>query len=654
MSESAAANANAPLAPTRASAMRLSDAKTIGEALQTAQFQRAVADAAPQHMTAQRLMATFRQAARNNPAFNQCNLLSVLGVFMTCTFLGLEPNTPQGHAYMIPFKKRRFDRASRQMVDDGYDLQLIIGYQGYLDLAYRSPRVSSVAAHAVYEGDDFSFEYGSNEHLQHRPKGLHSDTDAPRYFYMFSKLTGGQAFEVLPYAKVIQIRNGSQGYQAAVAAKERAEKEGWKIPAAYTETPWVKHFTAMGQKTAMRAGYKWLPKTVEMAAVARLEDTQDRGLIDFGPVLEGHVNPLDEDLPLIHEPRAEPGAAFGERQHDDDGVILDQQPAQAQQQEARRDPLPARTTPAAREAPSPAAPPTQAPPPPPTQAPPPPPSQPAFAAHMADATGEIHDRIGDAGYVTDPVVFAAAYVELWAATPPDSRQALAEHNADALQDAVVMSEKAANILAAMNTEPAPETLAAPIGPVAIEVVTKDGKPDLKGYIAALRDAAAAQTAESFPAWDSLQRPVIVTLAKLTRATAEKIVADRAAALGTTKPPAAAPQGPVESQGTQEPPPDDVPPPTGDDQPAGEPGPAEGAGLLGEPIPPKPWSRLAQDIYDQLRQCATAHDIQALATNAAVAANLNKILAADPDEHARLRAFAQARRAELAPSKPAGG
>jgi len=232
--------------------MRLADCKTIADALQTAQFQRAVADAAPAHMTSQRLMATFRQAARNNPAFNECNLMSVLGTFMTCTFLGLEPNTPLGQAYMIPFKRRRYDKASRQMVDDGYDLQLIIGYQGYLDLAFRNPRVQSIAAHAVYEGDDFSFEYGSNEHLQHRPKGLHAEGDVPRYFYMYSKLQGGQAFEVLPTSKVIQIRNGSQGYQAALAAKERAEKEGWRIPASYTEAPWVKHFIAMGQKTAVR------------------------------------------------------------------------------------------------------------------------------------------------------------------------------------------------------------------------------------------------------------------------------------------------------------------------------------------------------------------------------------------------------------------
>ena len=122
-----------PQPPSRATSMRLADCKTIADALQTAQFQRAVADAAPSHMTSQRLMATFRQAARNNPAFNECNLMSVLGTFMTCTFLGLEPNTPLGHAYMIPFKRRRYDKATRQMVDDGYDLQLIIGYQGYLE-----------------------------------------------------------------------------------------------------------------------------------------------------------------------------------------------------------------------------------------------------------------------------------------------------------------------------------------------------------------------------------------------------------------------------------------------------------------------------------------------------------------------------------------
>jgi len=634
-----------PTPPTRATTMRLSDAKTIGDALQTAQFQRAVADAAPQHMTSQRLMATFRQAARNNPAFGQCNLMSVLGVFMTCSFLGLEPNTPLGHAYMIPFARKRYDKASRQMVDDGYDLQLIIGYQGYLDLAYRNPRVSSIAAHAVYEGDDFSFEYGSNEHLQHRPKGLHADGDMPRYFYMFSKLQGGQAFEVLPTSRVLQIRNGSQGYRAALSAKERAEEKGWKIPASYTEAPWIKHFTAMGQKTAMRAGYKWLPKTVEMAAVTRLEDAQDRGAIDFGPVLEGKVNPLDEDLPPLYVERADPGAAFGERSQDDESPAP---PAAGKRLDPDNYPgqdgasTPVRTEPAQRQPAHPA------PQPPAPADPAPQPAQGAhgagFAAYLADAAGDIVERFGDAGYMTNPDAFAAAYAEVWTATQPDDRQSLSEHNADGLEDAALASSKAAGILRALvdradaGTEAAePAAAAPPTGPTAITVVVTNGRPDLKAYLDALRGAAQAQDATTFPGWSALQRTVITGLSQVTRRAAEKIVADRATALGTDN-----------AHVAQQPEPDkEPPPPTGDDAPGSEP---SDGGLMGDALPPAQWSRTAQSIVDALMECHSIHDLDALGNNAATKVSFRKVSEADADEGSRLREFATQRRADLTAGK----
>jgi len=632
--------------------MRLADARTIGEALMTQQFQRAVADAAPQHMTAQRLMATFRQAARNNPAFDQCNLMSVLGVFMTCTFLGLEPNTPQSHAYMIPFKKRRYDKATRQMVDDGYDLQLVIGYQGYLDLAYRHRRVQSIAAHPVYAGDDFSYEYGSNEHLQHRPKGLQGDNDDPLFFYMYSKLDNGQAFEVLPHSRVIRIRNGSQGYQAALAAKENAERQGWRIPASYTEAPWVKHFTAMGQKTALRHGYKWLPKTVEMAAVTRLEDAQDRTLIDFGPVIEGNVNPLEEDLPPLNVQHADPGAAHGERRQDDEepGSVAplegEVRPATPPAPQARQ------AQPAATPAPPAAAPPPPPPPPPPAPTAPPAAAAaaalPGFGAHLADAAGEIYEGAGDAGYFADPVAFATAYAELWRTTPQEHRQALGEHNADALSEAFGASQRAQDILTGLSDEAPPPHAAAPAGPttpVAITVATVNGRPDLKGYLDALRAAAAAQTAESFPAWEALQRPVIVTISTVTRRAAEKVCADRATALGLTKPPAAAAAPPV-----SEPAPGAAPTEPPPAAPAPSTAPAEPPGLMGETMPPKAWSRAAQDIVEQLDEAKSLSDLDALGANAATKVKFRQIAEADDDESKRLMAYAQERRRKLTPPR----
>lgn len=622
-----------PQPPSRALSKPLSQCTTIGEALATAQFQRSVADAAPAQMTAQRLMATFRQAARNKPEFDQCNLMSVLGVFMTCTFLGLEPNTPLGHAYMIPFKKRRWDKASRSMVDDGYDLQLIIGYQGYLDLAYRSPRVQSVAAHAVYEGDDFSFEYGSNEHLQHRPKGLAAEDDLPRYFYMFSKLQGGQAFEVLPTSRVLRIRNGSQGYASALRAKEDAEKKGWKVPASYTEAPWVKHFTAMGQKTAMRAGYKWLPKTVEMAAVARLEDGQDRGLIDFGPVIEGNVNPLDEDLPMMTVPGADPGAAFGERGGDeppDDDAPADPPTSREPQPPAKPTPSkPTQPKATASTPPKAAAPTTQAEPATPP-APPPAAAFDAFEAFLAGDDGDVIEDMGDAGGFTDPVKFATAYRLIWQASR--ERQALSEHNADGLEDAHRASAEARAILDELTDD---ESVQHAANPPTLTVLNKpDGTPDLRGYIAALRESATHQTADSVSGWSDRQRQTIITLPAVTRRAAEKIVADRRTELGADKlPQAAAAQEPEQS-----------PPPSDDDRDGAAP--AEPESAIGEVIAPSQWSRDAKWVVDELSRARNEHDMDALSTNAAVRAKMVAIKALDESEFDRVRDFAAGRRAEM--------
>jgi hypothetical protein len=265
-----------------------------------------------------------------------------------------------------------------------------------------------------------------------------------------------------------------------------------------------------------------------------------------------------------------------------------------------------------------------------------------FSAFLADASGEVVERVGENGYMTSAVAFAAAYAEVWHATPPDARDALAEHNADGLVDAAADSEKAAAILAALHDAPA-SVSASPSEPVAIAVVVTAGKPDLKGYLDAMRAAAAAQTADTFRGWEALQRPVIVTLSQVTRRSAEKIVADRATALGIDKPPPRASE-PAHASAPSEQEPDPVPLPDSEPQ--------DGTLLTGEATGPAPWGRSAQSLIDDMDACRSIHDLTALANNAATAVKLRQIKEADPDEHGRLLAYAAARRAALTPK--AGG
>jgi phage RecT family recombinase len=45
----------------------------------------------------------------------------------------------------------------------------IIGYKGLIEIAYRSEKIKSIKVQAVYENDEFSYEYGTSEYIKHKP-----------------------------------------------------------------------------------------------------------------------------------------------------------------------------------------------------------------------------------------------------------------------------------------------------------------------------------------------------------------------------------------------------------------------------------------------------------------------------------------------------
>lgn len=263
----------------------------IRELLVNDQAKQQLASVAAQHMRPERMMRLMANAIRTTPQLAECEPLSLLGSLMTCASLGLEPNTPLGHAYLIPFKNKRKGIT---------EIQLIIGYKGMIDLARRSGHIVNIHADVVYEGDDFSFEYGSNQHLTHRPKGKR---EKPIYSYCHAKLTDGEAFTVIPWDEVMAIRDASQGYQTA-------KRFGRK------DNPWMQHVHAMAAKTAVRALFKYLPISVEMDNGVSDAFTVDDQSIDYaayaqapeeGYMIEGAAEAGEDDAPEpSDEPEAEP------------------------------------------------------------------------------------------------------------------------------------------------------------------------------------------------------------------------------------------------------------------------------------------------------------------------------------------------------------
>jgi recombination protein RecT len=438
-------------AANRLSTMPLKQVQTLDQLFGNAEFMQRVSDSLPRHMTPERMLRTMVSAVQRAPLLAKADLRTLVGAFLTCSQVGLEPNTPLGHLWLIPFKKRSWNPQTRARDIESVEVQLVFGYPGLLDLSYRSPLVTSIGAHVVFEGDHFDYDYGTSSFLSHKPKGGGVNR-RPVFAYMTAKLRDGFAFEVLPYEDVLRIRNGSQAYQQAIRAKEEAESNGRRPPLTYTEAPWVKYETAMARKTAFRSGSKWLPRSVELASVIAIDEAQERRRgIQWGAVLEANDGDYLTAATVAAErpeeeptPGPAPDAAFnarpqtvrdahedpGPQQDDGDpgpfGSLDDGDPGPQQHEQRAPDPAPQQQ----REAPRQADPAPKAAPQRQQRAATPKAEPKETSVTVFDAFGEPVDGIPP---LTDRGDFATVYAAQWNLCASAAQvEALAEHNADGL------------------------------------------------------------------------------------------------------------------------------------------------------------------------------------------------------------------------------
>ena len=200
------------------------------------QFQKAM----PAGYSASQLVRDAQTAIRETPRLADCDQASALGAFMTCAQLGLRPNV-LGQAYVVPY----YDKRQR-----GYRAQLQVGYQGFIDLAYRSGKVTLIEARTVYEKDDFYVEYGIAPKLQHRPYLEGNPGQAVAYYGVARMTSGDYVFHVMSRFQAEQWRD-----KHASARNRDGEVVG----------PWREHFDAMAMKTQIRQLSKWMPKDVSFA-----------------------------------------------------------------------------------------------------------------------------------------------------------------------------------------------------------------------------------------------------------------------------------------------------------------------------------------------------------------------------------------------------
>jgi recombination protein RecT len=271
--------------PTRASVAPLKDVKTIREALAHPELIERVKAALPRHLSPERMLRVFALSVQKTPKLAECDLWTLLGAMLSLASLGLEPNTPLGHAYLIPFEKRK--KIDGEWVTEKVECNVVIGYRGYLDLMRRSGDMKAIHADVVYDGDEFSFEYGSNMHLRHVPTGSREGRK-PLWAYAHVSLSDGQAFEVLPYPEVMRVRDNSEGYKSALRSRDN---KGARGESAFLKNPWVAFEHEMAAKTMIRRMAKTVPMSIEFANAAALDSMSEAGRADLASI--GHMQVVD-------------------------------------------------------------------------------------------------------------------------------------------------------------------------------------------------------------------------------------------------------------------------------------------------------------------------------------------------------------------------
>lgn len=191
------------------------------------QMEGEIRKALPSVLTPERFTRITLSALSSNPRLQECTPQSFLGAMMTAAQLGVEPNTPLGQAYLIPFKNHGV-----------METQFQLGYKGMIDLAYRSGEISTIQAHVVYANDRFSYSFGLNPTLEHIPAT--ADRGAPTHVYA-----------------VFRTKDGGFGYD--VMSMDDVRQHAKKYSKSYGNGPWQTNFEEMAKKTVLKRVLKYAP-----------------------------------------------------------------------------------------------------------------------------------------------------------------------------------------------------------------------------------------------------------------------------------------------------------------------------------------------------------------------------------------------------------
>ena len=203
--------------------------------------ERQIAKALPSAITPERFARMAMTAVTMNPDLGKCTPPSFIGAMLQAASLGLEPNTPLGQAYLIPYNNYRSGEK---------EAQFQIGYRGLIELAHRSGEFKSIEAHIVYENDEFEYELGLEPKLRHKP-AMKNRGEIVWVYAIYKLQSGGYGFEVM--------------------SKDDINEHRKKYSKART-SPWDTAWEGMAKKTVIKQALKYAPLKSEFVRAMTNED----------------------------------------------------------------------------------------------------------------------------------------------------------------------------------------------------------------------------------------------------------------------------------------------------------------------------------------------------------------------------------------------
>ncbi len=222
--------------------------------------------ALPSVMTPERFSRIALSALNNTPQLKACTPMSFIGALLNAAQLGLEPNTPLGQAYLIPYRNK-----------GTLECQFQLGYKGLIDLAYRNGHMQTIQAQVVYENDFFEYEYGLEPKLIHKP--AYTDRgDVTFYYALFKTVNGGFGYAVMSRDDMVSYaKTYSRSYDSDCS-------------------PWKTNFDEMAKKTVIKQALKYAPIKTDFQRALTADETIKSEISDDMFLVKNEALEVDADV----------------------------------------------------------------------------------------------------------------------------------------------------------------------------------------------------------------------------------------------------------------------------------------------------------------------------------------------------------------------